>query len=54
MEGAEVFLTAIGILVSIALCVLYGLFIYWTVKFITGVPEYLKRIAVALEKIANK
>ena len=54
MEGAEVFLAALGILVSIALCVLYGLFIFWTVKFITSVPESLKRIAIALEKIANK
>lgn len=48
-------LAAFGMIVlSIGLCVLYGFLIYWTIKFITQVPNQLKRIADALEKIAIK
>ena len=38
----------------IAMLVLSGFFLYWTAKFLNSVPEQLKRIAIALEKIANK
>ena len=54
MDAGEVLGAALSLIVGIGLCVLYGFFVYWTVKFFTSVPKYLKRIAEALEKIANK
>lgn len=54
MEAVEVLGAALSILIGIGFCVLYGFFIYWTIKFLTFVPKYLKRIAEALERIAAK
>ena len=54
MDTADV----LGIIIEVVLwacaIVLSGFFVYWWAKFLNTVPEYLKRIAVALEKIANK
>ena len=50
----ETIVEVIGALVGIALLVLSGFFIYWTAKFLNTAPEYLERIAVALEKLAKK
>ena len=40
--------------VLIGLVVLLGFYHYWLAKFLKTTPDYLKRIAEALEKIAEK
>lgn len=50
----SLFAAFVGLVLCIAVLVLFGFFIYWVVKFIVFVPKYLKRIAEALEKIADK
>lgn len=46
--------TLFGSLLSLGLLVLFGFFLYWTVRFIKLIPSYLLRIAEALETIAEK
>lgn len=52
--AAEITVGIIYIIVGLGLSVLSGFFIYWQAKYLNTVPEQLKRIAEALEKIAQK
>ena len=54
MNTAEILGIIIEVIVWLAVLVLMGFFVYWYAKFLNTVPEHLKRIATALEKIANK
>jgi hypothetical protein len=46
--------TAISIILYLLLLVLFGFFVFWIVRFLTQVPRYPKRIAEALEQLADK
>lgn len=54
MDTADILGIIIEVILWIAGLTLCGFFIYWQAKFLNTVPDYLKRIAIALEKIANK
>jgi hypothetical protein len=54
MEVGEFFLALSYFILGVGTLVLSGFFIYWQIKFIVTVPRQLKRIAEALEKIAQK
>ena len=49
MEAVEAILAVFYLLVGIGICVLFGFYVYWTVKFLVKVPRELERIADALQ-----